>query len=393
MNKKRFIIMLIAALVLGLILIAIKFIITPKYFTYYQKAAAGEILNTSIAKLSDSMIDIGLNDINAITNISDFEKTEEDVWQGNGVVDEKIFYEGSRSMGLISVDRNPITITLEKKMNLTGMKQIEFMLHVSDADAFETAAIDFADSDLKNYYRYTLSNLKNGWNLIQIPKEKFILTKAKDNTFDWSMVSKVKFYALSRTNSIFLVRLDMLRSINYLDFQNQWRSLNNEQFLSIYKQGENINLLARNIGASVATLKDLENSNDFIFSVAVSPQSAGRSGLFIRGDYNNGYGYYFLIGGEKKNNWQIIKKNKDGWTPKEQITDGYLANVSFAKDKKYWLRADINNDLLQFYFSLDGQNYEKLGEITDSEFRGGGTGIATLDSSWSLFSDFQFEKK
>jgi hypothetical protein len=152
-------------------------------------------------------------------------------------------------------------------------------------------------------------------------------------------------------------------------------------------------LLARNIGAGVATLKDIEDTNDFVFSTAISPQSAGRSGLFIRGDYNNGYGYYFLIGGDKKSNWQIIKKNKTGWTAKDQMIEGSLPNMSFSRDKKYWLRAETQGDLMQFYLSTDGQKYEKLGEINDSEFRGGGIGIAVLDNAWALFDDFHSTKK
>jgi hypothetical protein len=295
-------------------------------------------------------------------------------------------------LGLISVDRKAATVNLEKKLDLSNMEQIEFMLHVGDVDAFETAMIDFGDSDFKNYYRYTFSNLKNGWNLIQIPKGKFILSKAKDSTFDWSNVEKTRFYTLSRPSSIFLVRIDMLRMINNSDdFLKQWRAVNGGMFFSLYEKKEKPTLLARNIGASVATLKEVENISNNIYSAAVSPQSSGRSGLFVRGDYNNTYGYYLLIGGEKKNTWQILKKNKAGLTPKEEIIEGVLANATFSRDKKYWLRAETRGDLLEFYISFDGQKYEKLGELKDEEFRAGGVGVAVLDGGWSLFDDFQFK--
>jgi hypothetical protein len=282
---------------------------------------------------------------------------------------------------------------LEKNLDLTNMKQIEFMLYVADTDAFETAIIDIGDKDLKNYYRYTLSNLKNGWNFIQISKEKFILAKVDNSTFDWPTVEKIRFYTLSRPASVFMVKIDMLRSINYLEeFLGQWRAKKTRKFLSFYERARALALMAKNIGSNVAIIKDVEDVNNFDYSASISPQSSGRSGLFVRGDYVNNYGYYLLIGGDKKNNWQIIKRNKSGWTPKEKIVQGSLDNVVFAKDKNYWLRVKGKDNLLEFYFSTDGQRYEKLGELNDGEFRGGGIGIAVLDSSWSLFDNIQFKK-
>ena len=393
-TNKRYIIILIAVLIFGGILATAKFYIVPKYFSasiVETITEPGKVVEVQPSEKSDYALNASVYGPDAMTVISNFEKTEENVWQGGGVFDEKIYYEGARSMGLISTDRKAVTITLEKSLDLTNMKQIEFMLHVTDTDAFETTIIDFGDLDLKSYYRYSLTNLKNGWNLIQIPKEKFIFAKAKDSTFDWSQVAKVRFYALSRPGSIFLARLDILKSINNFDFLNQWRALNPGMFFSLAEQEGKPMLLARNIGASVATLKEVENIGNNIYSVAVSPQSSGRSGLFVRGDYNNTYGYYFLIGGEKKNTWQILKKNKAGWTPKEKIIEGVLANVTFSRDKKYWLRAETRGDLLEFYISFDGQKYEKLGELKDEEFRAGGVGIAVLDGGWSLFDDFRFK--
>ena len=405
-NIKKYTVILLAVSILGIVLAAARFFVIPKYFSVKEINKTIELSQAAAIKpinSSDFNFTSDAYSQDAVTVISNFEYTEADAWQGGGVFDEKIYYEGSRSMVLISTDRRAVTITLEKTLNLTDMKQIEFMLHVADADAFEAAIIDFGDLDLNNYYRYSLTNLKNGWNLIQIPKEKFIAAKIKDSVFDWSQVAKVRFYALSRPNSVFLARLDILKSINDLDFTNQWRVLNPNMFFSLADQAGKPMLLARNFGASVATIKDIENINDFIFSATISPQSSGRSGLFIRGDYNNTYGYYLLIGGEKRSNWQILKRNKAGWSPKEQAAEnllpnttlsveGSLPNMTFARDKKYWLRVETRGDLIQFYFSIDGQKYEKLGEMKDGEFRGGGIGIAVLDGAQSIFNDFQLKK-
>ena len=392
---KKLIIILVAVLILcGAIAIAKFYLIPNKIIT--NKALS--ILNTGkgplpVSKQSDFSLNASAYKADDITVISNFENDEENKWQGDGVVDEKIFYEGTRSLSLVSTERNGAVATLEKKLDLTNMKQIEFMLHITDTDAFETVTLDFGDSDLKNYYRYTFSNLKNGWNLIQIPKGKFVLSKAKEGTFDWPNIEKVRFSILSRPASIFLVRIDMLRSINYPEsFLTQWKATYPGMFFSLYEQAENTRLLARSIGTTIATLKESADINSFDFSASVSPQSTGRSGLFVRGDYATGYGYYLLLGGANKNTWQILKRNKTGWTPAEKIIKGSLDGIVFAKDKDCWLRIIGKNNLLKFYFSQDGQQYEKLGELNDSEFKGGGLGIAVLDGGWSLFDNIQFKK-
>ena len=272
-NNKKYTAILVVVLILGGMVAMAKYFIIPKYFstaTVGMATGLGQTLDIQPSEKSDFALDAGTYNPNDIIVISNFEITEDNIWQGGGIIDEKIYYEGARSMGLISTDRRAVTITLEKSLDLTDMKQIEFMLHVTDTDAFETTIIDFGGLDLKSYYRYSLSNLKNGWNLIQIPKEKFILTQAKDSTFDWSRVAKVRFYTLSRPGSIFLARLDMLKSINNLDFLNQWRVLNPSMFFSLAEQAGKPMLLARNIGSGVATLKDIENTNDFVFSFASS---------------------------------------------------------------------------------------------------------------------------
>ncbi|MFA5128306.1 MAG: hypothetical protein WC457_04950 [Patescibacteria group bacterium] len=397
---KKYAIILAVVAILGVGTVVTKYIVMPRLAT---PPSAGEApkqvlsdkvtIQTDANEQADFSLKSDVYNQNAITEISNFEKNEAIQWQGSAVIDEKVFYEGVRSLGLVSADHRGAISMLEKQLDLSAMKQIEFMFNVGDVDAFESAMIDFSDVDFKNYYRYTFSNLKNGWSLIQIPKEKFIYNGAADSGFDWSKVEKIRLYTLSRPSSIFLTRVDMLRSINDSDnFLSHWRSNKPEMFLSLYNRDGKGVLMARGIGATVATIKDVEDAENEIFSASVSPQSSGRSGLFIRGDYTNGYGYYFLIGGEKKNTWQIMKRNKSGWTPAAEITQGVLANVSFACDKKYWLRAEARGSLMEFYISFDGQTYEKLGEITDNEFRGGGTGIAVVDGTWSLFDDFKFMK-
>lgn len=392
---KRLIIILAVVLILCGAAAVVKFYLIPNKLITTKVPS---ILNAdkgplSAPKQSDFSLNAGAYKTDDITVISNFESGEETKWQGDGIPDDKIFYEGSGSLSLVSTERNEKVATLEKKLDLTNMKQIEFMLNVTDIDAFEAVTLDFGDSNLTNYYSYSLTNLINGWNLVRIPKEKFVVTKAKDGTFGWPDIAKVRFSILSRPASIFLVRLDMLRSINdSQDFLKQWRATYPEMFFSLYDQAGKIKLLARGLGSTIATLKEGSDINNFDFSASVSPQSAGRSGLFVRGDYATGYGYYLLLGGEKTNTWQILKRNKTGWTLPEQIIKGTLDGVVFAKDQDYWLRVTGKDTLLKFYFSQDGQQYEKLGELTDDEFKGGGLGITALDGNRSLFDNIQFKK-
>jgi uncharacterized protein (UPF0333 family) len=399
-SNAKYFLLLVAIVLIGGIGVWSKF-----YFSSKSENASGKEIvkqNNPVTKSlvsftsekSDFSRDSSVYAADSITLLSAFESGETASWQGNGVTDEKIFYEGLRSLSLVSTDHKPVTVFLEKPMDLSSMEFIEFMLHVSDTEAYELATIDFADTDFKSYYRYSLTNLKNGWNLIQIPKDKFIETKAKDAIFDWTVIQKVRFTAISRPSSIFLARIDMLRSINdSANYLSDWRTLSPQTFLSLFVQDGKNKVMARSIGASTAVMKDLEDINDFMFVSSISPQSSGRSGLFIRGNYNNGYGYYFLIGGDKKNTWEIQKRNKDGWTKADEKIQGVIQNVVFSKDKTYWLRVDAKGDIMEFLFSFDGQKYEKFGEIVDNEFRGGGVGLAVFDAgAWSLFDNFQFKK-
>jgi hypothetical protein len=395
---KRLIIILAAVLILCGAAAITKFYLIPNKIIFNglpslikSNTETGGLLPAS--KGSDFSLNSGAYNADDVTFISNFEANEAVKWLGDGIVDEKIFYEGARSLSLVSTERNGAVATLEKKLDLTNMKQVEFMLHVTDIDAFETVTLDFGDLGLTNYYRYTFTNLKNGWNLIQIPKGKFVLSKAPAGTFDWPNVEKIRFSILSRPASIFLVRMDMLRSINYPEsFLTQWKATQPAMFFSLYEQAGKAKLLARSLGSTMATLKDSAGISNFDFSASVSPQSAGRSGLFVRGDYATGYGYYLLLGGANKNTWQILKRSKAGWTPATEIIKGSLDGTVFAKDKDYWLRVTGKGSLLKFYYSSDGQRYEKLGELTDDEFKGGGLGIAVPDAGFSLFDNIQFKK-
>lgn len=347
-----------------------------------------------IKESNDFALDSSAFNKNTIFTISNFEPGEVPAWQGNGVSDQKFSFEGNSSLDIVSTDHQMGTISLTKDLDLSKMEFIEFMMNVSDPDAYESANIDVGDADMKNFYRYSLTNLRMGWNLIQIPKDKFVLVKSSDNNnLSWSNIKNIHLSVLSRPSSIFIARFDQLRSVsNSEDFLKYWRTTL-PSFLSLYPQNGTNKIMGRAFGNLTAVLKDIEDINNFTFISSVSPQTPGRSGLFIRGNYDNGYGYYFFIGGDKRNTWEIMKRNEEGWTRTDEKLQGVIQNVVFSKDKTYWLRVDAKDDLMEFFFSFDGDKYEKFGEIRDNEFRGGGVGVTVFDAgSWSLFDNFQFKK-
>lgn len=404
-SHPKYVILLLATLLLGVVGLMGK-----KYFEAVSNVAdeqkAIQVVTTtpveipvvkslidSVKESNDFSLDSSSFSKSSILTISNFESGELPAWQGNGVSDQKFSFEGNSSLDIVSTDHQIGTISLVKDMDLSTMEFIEFMMNVSDPDAYESANIDFGDAEMKNFYRYSLTNLRMGWNLIQIPKAKFVQLNGSENTLPWSSVKHVRISVLSRPNSIFIARFDQLRSVsNSEEYLKYWRTTL-PSFLSLYPQNGTNKIMGRAFGNLSAVLKDLEDINNFTFISSVSPQTSGRSGLFIRGNYDNGYGYYFFIGGDKRNTWEIMKRNEEGWTRTDEKLQGVIQNVVFSKDKTYWLRVDAKDDLMEFFFSFDGEKYEKFGEIRDNEFRGGGVGITVFDAgSWSLFDNFQFKK-
>jgi hypothetical protein len=402
-KAKKYIIILGLVLFIGVAVALVKFVIPNLSSSNASLDDTGVSINTTkliddlTTRTADFTLDSSAYSAEAMTTISNFEETDNVLMQGSGSYDTKVFYEGVRSMSLISTERKSVSATLVQKFNLNKMQYIEFMLNVSDTEAFEKISIDFGDLALKIYNTYTLTNVKTGWNLIRIPRDQFALVAGKDvdssNIQDWSRIEKIRISALSRPQSIFYIRVDMLRSINgFEEFLTQWNVTDSKSFLSLFEKDGKAGLMARNIVSSVATVKEIDKVGDFMFVATVSPQSAGRSGLFVHGDYKTGYGYYILLGGEKKNTWQILKRNKAGWSSKELIVTGILDNTTFSSDSKYWIRVLSSGETLECYFSSNGKNYEKLGEFKDNEFNEGSVGIAVLDAGRSLFDDFSLTK-
>jgi len=338
---------------------------------------------------SNFSLDSSIYPPNAVQPISYFEEGENQKWQGQALYDTNVVFEGERSLGLVSVDRNEALAYFKKDIDLSQMNYVAFMMHISDFSAFESMELAFGDVELQNYYAYSFSNLQNGWNFVKIPRDQFVPFIASDASFDWTKIQRTQFTLLSRFDSVFTVRLDRLNVVNMPDeFGKDWKvpGGDKEQFFNLYLHNGKMRLSARNTGLNRAILGNLKNENDFVYSATVSPQSASRSGLFVRGNYTNGYGYYFLVGGVGDNPWQILKFNPAGW---DTLASGTLGNNTIQDDKDYIVRVEAKGPQMRFLLSLNGTEYIDIQEIKDSEFRSGGLGITVIDGNgWTVFDDF-----
>lgn len=341
----------------------------------------------------DFTLDHAAYDPAAVTAISNFEKKES--WEGSGIFDATYFYEGTSSLNLISTNHKESTGTLKKELDLSKAATIEFMLKVTNASELETLAIDFGDEQLNNYYRYTFANIIEGWNMQRLDTTKFVANFDSKSNFDWSKIRSIRLMVNSRPDSAVQVWADAMRAINDDDtYLKDWQNTNGvSRLLGLNNNNNQPMLFARRNGESYyAALKSASSSDHFRFSAMVSPQLNGQSGLFVRGNYLNGQGYYFVINGVGANTWMITKHGKEGWLKPEQVVQGSLGNVTISQDQPYWLMVKAQGEVMEFYFSMDGASYLKLGEMKDSEFTNGAVGIAAFENSLTWFDQFMYKK-
>jgi len=323
-------------------------------------------------------------DPSLVENISFFESNES--WQGNGFLDWRTFYEGKSSMGVASDNRQPGIIFLEKNLDLSNFKIIEFFVSLSDVQSLESATIKFGDLSLTNYYSYSLSNLLQGWNLIKIPQNQFVAYKVNPE-FGWKDIRKIQFEIISRPNTTEIVNFDYLTALKSTDYLNGWKTVD-ENFLSLGKKDDKIVLIARNEGAFQAVLNGI-NGDNFSYQASFMPQTIGAAGLFFRGNYGNNRGYYLLADGLNTSSCTLKKIGVKGW---EDLTKTEIANFVFEKNQKYWLKAETKGKKITGFISVDGENFTELFSVEDNEFTAGGVGIAVFGRSYSFFDDFKFRQ-
>ncbi|MFH0926110.1 MAG: hypothetical protein V1872_10885 [bacterium] len=322
-----------------------------------------------------------------VENISFFESDEG--WQGDGFLDWRYFHEGEMSMAVTSKNHGPGIIFLEKDLNLSNLKTVEFFISLNDLQPFELATIKFGDSSLTNYYSYSLSNLHLNWNFIRIPQNQFVARKVSKE-FTWKDIKKIQFEIISRPNTTTVVNLDYLTIQKKIDYLDKWKTVDSN-FLSLGKKDDKIILIARNNTEAtyLATLDGIIGDN-FTYQASFIPQIMGTVGLFFRGDYRDGKGYYLLVGGLGTNSIILTKKvDVNRW---KDLTKVVLSGFVFEKDQKYWLKVETKGKRIIGFISITGKDFIKLFSVIVDELTNGEVGIAVFNGGYAFFDDFKFKQ-
>ena len=349
-----------------------------------------------------------------VLDLAGFEKDEE--WQGNKELDDTIFSEGEASLILSSKDNEKAEIYLLKKVDLSKYQFFKLAIYLqTDPSDVESTRLYFSNKDKTAYFSYPITNLVKGWNFLDIPKMKFSSTNAvkekliKPNItktdssitgnvhkgtdlLNWDGIERIGLELTARSNSASTLNFDNLIALESEDYLDDWLT-GNSAFLDLVKtKDERIILQAKNVGTYLAVIKKISGVSDFTFKTKVQPAKVNaRSGIFFRGDYKSGYGYFFLVDGVDGNRYQIHKTGLiDNKTATTVLKIGIINNFVVEADKPLWLKVEAKGSNLKFYLSTDNKSYTRLGEINDKEFKEGGVGITVFDGGVTLFDEFEF---
>lgn len=342
-----------------------------------------------------------------VSFISGFEKGEG--WLGDMQFDDVMVWDGDSSLILDSRNNISKEAHLLKKMDMSKFQIIKVAVNLqSDPADLETVKLYFGNKDKSAYYYYPITNLVKGWNFLQIDKVKFSpfnasvvnleattsAVKKEKSSLDWNGIERVGLELTSRLNSTATVYFDNLMALQGEDYLDDWLVVS-PTFLNLTKDDKgHVMLRAKNYGGSVALVKKISGVSNFTFKAKVQPKKSGaRSGLFVRGDYKTGYGYYFLIDGVDGNRWQIMKSSAASGKPATEIIKNGVINNFMVEDKKpLWLKAEVKGKDLKFYLSTNGTSYTLLGQTSDGDISQGGVGITVLDAGVSEFDEFEFNQ-
>jgi hypothetical protein len=349
-------------------------------------------------KLSYASMDPG-----KLVDIAKFDKTEQ--WQGSGSIEDNEEI-GEPVMALVDRDRQKTTTYLVKNYNFIDVDNIKFAVKLdSDPENAEVLNILFGDKSGTNFYRFPITNLAAGWNYYSIPKHRFFLveneaargtktavtnTATQKSALGWDKIERLQLELISRPGSKASVGVGWIRGVKEDTFDPEWNWDGKEHFLNLAHVGDGmLSLLVQNMGKGIATLKKVGGTKDFSYSSKITSLKRGNIGLFFRGDYKTGYGYYLVVGGEGTGDWSLLKFYLDDKSPKSTVLlNGQIANYEFSSNQPFWLKVTAKGNNIGAYFSLDGKDYTKLGEVNDNEFSAGGVGIAVSAGTRGYFDDF-----
>lgn len=344
-------------------------------------------------------------DPSSLVDIARYDKTEQ--WQGSGSIENDVTF-GDNVMSMVDRDRQRSSAILFKNLNLSAVDNIKFIVNYkSDPDNVEALNLYFSDKDNTSYFRFPITNLKTGLNYFSIPKNRFFLVEnqepetqktgtksAAKSTLSWDKIERVQLELVSRPDSKIFADIGWIRGEKEGVFNADWNWDGTEHFLNLYHMPDGkLALRVRSVGRGLATLRKVGSVKDFTYSVKMTSFKEGFVGIIFRADYKTVTGYFFSIGGIRTSDWTLSKNYLEGQQAKTvQLLKGQLGNFEFTKDQPFWLKVSAKGDNITLYFSLDGTNYTKLGEVTDNSIASGGVGVSSAGGA-ALFDDFQLTIK
>ncbi len=403
LNKFLPYILILVSLVVGFYLLLERGIITLPSFG--SKSNVVSVPRSSVDLLytgEDYKLSYASFDPAKFISIAKFDKNEQ--WQGTGSLGEG-FYKEETIISLTDRDREKAIAYLFKNLNLTGIDIIKLSVDLkTDPDDLETLNILFGDRDFNNYYRFPLTSLIAGLNYITIPKYRFSQVTNESNqkkesaniainnsSLSWDKIERIQLELLSRPTTKAIVDVGWMRGEREGIYSPEWNWDSQAHFFNLdtTSDGKSTLFVTDVGGRGIATLRKIGSTKDFSFSVKINSFKKGPIGLFFRGDYKTGNGYYLSTGGIGTNNWYIAKFSNAGGQPKTTILmDGEIANFEFSREQSYWLKVTTKGNIITGYFSLDGQEWTKFGSITDNEFGAGGVGLSATSGAYGYFDDF-----
>jgi hypothetical protein len=320
-------------------------------------------------------------------DIANFESNEN--WFGDGTFDYSTAQEGENSLLLTSLNGRKVTVSLDKDFNIKDVLNFKFWVYLgSDLGDIEEMNLSFSGQNFD--YLFPIRELTKGWNLLILPKDKFSFSGFRGSGDEAFSIKKVAVELVSRPQARIIINLDSLWAEKDKDYLEDWNT-DGEKFLSLKENKGKASLLASNLSGSRATLRK-GSAKDSTFQAKFIPLKNGSFGLFLRGDYQSGYGYYLTMNGIDTNSWQITKYGLfEEKAQSVELARGEIANFKMEKDEPYWLKAELKGSEIVFYFSSNGKNFTQLGEVKDESFVSGGIGIS-VGGGMVLIDDLQFSQ-
>lgn len=380
--------------ILVLVLIAVAFLVT---FYLYQEGKITlfpgkkeKVITSSLAvqiPISDKEYKLSYKDKADDTfDIANFEGNEN--WYGDGEFDYSTFLEGESSLFLTSLNGSKATVTLGKNFDMENVLNFKFLVYLA-GDPVDIERLDLVFTGQNIGYRFPVRDLVKGWNFLVLPKDKFSFSGPQTNGKKPSSIEKITVELTSRPQAKTIVSLDSLWAEKGKDYLKNWNS-GSDKFLSLKKNGSSIGLLAIGLYGNRAVLSK-GSAKDYTFQAKFNSLKGGEFGLFLRGDYVSGAGYYLMMGGVDNNTWQIYKYGLfEEKTQTLNLAKGEISNFKMEKNRPYWLKAELKGLRLIFYLSLDGKDFVKLGEANDTSYTSGGVGFATSSSDMVLVDEVVF---